>query len=146
MMKFRENEDAVSPVIGVILMVAITVILAAIIAMFAFEMTENIPANKEVYVTATQTGNATAPMVTVKLFGGKDVGLLKNVTVSITKANGTDGESNDGESKELSGVTVGSYATLNLDEGQNTVVVVAHFTDGTEQIVLDKVFTVAAAP
>jgi flagellin-like protein len=31
-MKFRENEEAVSPVIGVILMVAITVILAAIIA------------------------------------------------------------------------------------------------------------------
>ena len=145
MMKFRENEDAVSPVIGVILMVAITVILAAVIAAFVFGMADISP-QKEITVTATQTGNATAPMVTVKLFGGKDVGLLKNVTVSITKANGTDGESNDGESKELSGVTVGSYATLNLDEGQNTVVVVAHFTDGTEQIVLDKVFTVAAAP
>lgn len=34
MMNFRENEDAVSPVIGVILMVAITVILAAVIAAF----------------------------------------------------------------------------------------------------------------
>ncbi|MDI6888644.1 MAG: type IV pilin N-terminal domain-containing protein [Methanocellales archaeon] len=36
--KFRANEDAVSPVIGVILMVAITVILAAIIAAFVFGM------------------------------------------------------------------------------------------------------------
>lgn len=36
--KFRANEKAVSPVIGVILMVAITVILAAIIAAFVFGM------------------------------------------------------------------------------------------------------------
>ena len=33
---FGKNEDAVSPVIGVILMVAITVILAAVIAAFVF--------------------------------------------------------------------------------------------------------------
>lgn len=36
--KFGKNEDAVSPVIGVILMVAITVILAAVIAAFVFGM------------------------------------------------------------------------------------------------------------
>jgi len=36
--KFIKNEDAVSPVIGVILMVAITVILAAVIAAFVFGM------------------------------------------------------------------------------------------------------------
>ena len=38
-MKFlKDREDAVSPVIGVILMVAITVILAAVIAAFVFGM------------------------------------------------------------------------------------------------------------
>lgn len=37
-MKFRQNDEAVSPVIGVILMVAITVILAAVIAAFVFGM------------------------------------------------------------------------------------------------------------
>ncbi len=37
-MQFRKNEEAVSPVIGVILMVAITVILAAVIAAFVFGM------------------------------------------------------------------------------------------------------------
>ncbi|MCX9010086.1 MAG: type IV pilin N-terminal domain-containing protein [Candidatus Methanoperedens sp.] len=36
MRMFRRNEEAVSPVIGVILMVAITVILAAVIAAFVF--------------------------------------------------------------------------------------------------------------
>ncbi|CAD7776403.1 Archaeal Type IV pilin, N-terminal [Candidatus Methanoperedenaceae archaeon GB50] len=34
----KMNEEAVSPVIGVILMVAITVILAAVIASFVFGM------------------------------------------------------------------------------------------------------------
>ena len=38
MFKMNRNEDAVSPVIGVILMVAITVILAAVIAAFVFGM------------------------------------------------------------------------------------------------------------
>ena len=36
--KMIKNEDAVSPVIGVILMVAITVILAALIGAFVFQM------------------------------------------------------------------------------------------------------------
>ncbi|MCG7854185.1 MAG: type IV pilin N-terminal domain-containing protein, partial [Methanosarcinaceae archaeon] len=36
--QFIKDEDAVSPVIGVILMVAITVILAAVIAAFVFGM------------------------------------------------------------------------------------------------------------
>lgn len=38
----RKNEEAVSPVIGVILMVAITVILAGIIAAFVFGTSGNI--------------------------------------------------------------------------------------------------------
>lgn len=37
-MRFVKSEEAVSPVIGVILMVAITVILAAVIAAFVFNM------------------------------------------------------------------------------------------------------------
>jgi flagellin-like protein len=37
-MNFEKNEEAVSPVIGVILMVAITVILAAVIAAFVFNL------------------------------------------------------------------------------------------------------------
>jgi flagellin-like protein len=40
--KFSKDEDAVSPVIGVILMVAITVILAAVIATSVFNMSDNL--------------------------------------------------------------------------------------------------------
>ena len=48
----RKNDEAVSPVIGVILMVAITVILAAVIAAFVFGMAGNISKTKVVAVTA----------------------------------------------------------------------------------------------
>lgn len=41
------NSKALSPVIGIILMVAITVILAAVIAAFVFNMSTNIQKNPE---------------------------------------------------------------------------------------------------
>lgn len=40
--KYSKDEEAVSPVIGVILMVAITVILAAVIATSVFNMSDNL--------------------------------------------------------------------------------------------------------
>jgi len=48
----RRNEDAVSPVIGVILMVAITVILAAVIAAFAFGLGSSDPKGPTAAITA----------------------------------------------------------------------------------------------
>ncbi len=56
-MKFLKREDAVSPVIGVILMVAITVILAAVIAAFVFGMAGSVSKTKTVAATAKQQGN-----------------------------------------------------------------------------------------
>ena len=43
---FNDNDEAVSPVIGVILMVAITVILAAVIAAFVFNMAGDVQGGK----------------------------------------------------------------------------------------------------
>ena len=66
----RKNEEAVSPVIGVILMVAITVILAAVIAAFVFGMAGNIQKTKVVAAT-----DCTCPMqscVIVTYQGGQD--------------------------------------------------------------------------
>lgn len=40
----RRDDDAVSPVVGIVMMVAVTVILAAIIATYAFGMTVDDPA------------------------------------------------------------------------------------------------------
>jgi flagellin-like protein len=67
----RKDEEAVSPVIGVILMVAITVILAAVIAAFALNMPGEIQKTKIVSVTLTRL-NATA--VTSTFDGGPNAG------------------------------------------------------------------------
>lgn len=48
-----KNDNAVSPIIGVILMVTITIILAVVIATFVVGIAENIQ-NREVSVTATR--------------------------------------------------------------------------------------------
>ena len=52
-MALHKNDEAVSPVIGVILMVAITVILAAVIAAYVFGMSGNVQKTKVVAATAT---------------------------------------------------------------------------------------------
>lgn len=141
MMNFK-NEEAVSPVIGVILMVAITVILAAVIAAFVFGMADSITPQKEVIVTATQGVYEGDPVVTVKLFSGKDVGFLAEEQPFTVYINGDpDKLADDGELTK----SVGSSARYWLEEDQNTVTVVAHFSDGTKQVVLDKVFMVAPA-
>lgn len=60
--KFGKNDEAVSPVIGVILMVAITVILAAVIAAFVFGMgTPTVAPTASISITtaSSATGNIT---------------------------------------------------------------------------------------
>jgi len=151
MMKFRENEDAVSPVIGVILMVAITVILAAVIAAFVFGMAGSIETTKFVAATAQlQEGN-----VVVTYQGGadnKDVEWLKifvnNGTNTVTKyvycekSNNQTVIGNTQPTTELSenppevGVKFSTPAVI----GKTLVTVTAHFKDGKEQVILDKNF------
>ena len=72
-MKFMNDEEAVSPVIGVILMVAITVILAAVIAVCVFGMAGDVQTTKVVTVTTKQVGNN----LTTTYQGGSDSGNLQ---------------------------------------------------------------------
>jgi len=67
---FRRNEDAVSPVIGVILMVAITVILAAVIAAFVFGLggqQQNAPTAS---IVASNYPDTTGPDMKIQHKGG----------------------------------------------------------------------------
>ena len=140
MMNFK-NEEAVSPVIGVILMVAITVILAAVIAAFVFGMTGNVATTKNVAATATQQG---ADKIVITYQGGADAVSVSwlNVTApngtvyTTTSANGVLGTS--------AGVkpNVGAAMVLHLASGEDWtardhIVVTAHFTDGADQVILD---------
>jgi archaeal type IV pilus assembly protein PilA len=125
LMAFTKNDEAVSPVIGVILMVAITVILAAVIAAFVFGMAGNIQKSHTVAATVQQP-NATAIIVTFQ--GGQDAASVTGINVSV----------NGGTALPMNPYTVGSQYSVNTGTtGKDTVVVTAYFTDGASQVILD---------
>lgn len=124
------TEDAVSPVIGVILMVAITVILAAVIAAFVFGLAGTTGTTKNVAVTGSQT-NATA--ITLTYQGGQDADQVETLTTNVWDADGTQIVTNDARSNPSVGLSWGVTGTT----GRDHVVVTATFFDGTEQVVLD---------
>ncbi len=67
---FSKNEDAVSPVIGVILMVAITVILAAVIAAFVFGLGGSQQAAPTASITAANNPDTTEADLKIQHKGG----------------------------------------------------------------------------
>ena len=127
-MAFTKNDEAVSPVIGVILMVAITVILAAVIAAFVFGMAGNVQSTKIVSFTATK--NATG-YVTVTNMGGSDVATLQSLVVTV----GSTSNTYTTTGPTTIGKTVAIAGTAGTAE---RVLIVGKFSDGAEQILLDK--------
>jgi flagellin-like protein len=122
-----ENNSAVSPVIGVLLMVAITVILAAVIAVFVFNMADNIQTSKVVAITMQQPDGT---HISLTNMGGQDAGSLVSVNVT-------------GDLKVIPAVKLGaSVGSTNIYElsagaGQKHIIAVGLFKDGTEQVLLD---------
>ena len=126
-----QNETAVSPVIGILLMVAITVILAAVVAMFVFGMANNMQfSTKNVAVSVQQVEAGT---ITATYLGGQDSFRFDHATVDITDDNGDHVEDID----NLTNV-VGNSVTVEGDFSErNHVVVVGYFTDNSQQVLLD---------
>jgi flagellin-like protein len=125
----RKNDEAVSPVIGVILMVAITVILAAVIAAFVFGMSGNIQKTKIVSVTLSRT-NATN--VNAIFNGGQDASSTYNITFSGPAVTGTPVMGNG-----ISAVPVGTITAIPVTSSPTQIIGVGKFSDGSSQIVYD---------
>ena len=130
-MLYREEDDAVSPVIVVILMVAITVILAAVIAAFVFGMASSVTKTKNVAATARAVGNN----IVVLWNGGPDNAMVNNYSISVYTGNSTP----INETVQVPGNIVGNSTTL---IGWNSpyndhVIVTGTFTDGSQQVILD---------
>jgi flagellin-like protein len=120
---FQEDDRAVSPVIGVILMVAITVILAAVIGTFVLNLggsvSTNVQAGASVTaedgdITVTWTSNQNADYLTATTdksgpctFSG---GSISQVGQSLTTG-------------DCTGKTVKVTVTASTQEGQNTVII-----------------------
>ena len=126
-----KNEDAVSPVIGVILMVAITVILAAIIGVFVLNMAGDVESSKSVGVTANLEGKN----VTVTYMGGTDHATLVSLNATLYDADTV--RINSTEATDLS---VGQkFIVLTKDNvAPKSIVVTGTFSDGTVVPLLDK--------
>jgi len=129
------TEDAVSPVIGVILMVAITVILAAVIAAFVFGLAGTTGSSKNVGLTVTKNGTD-AFDITVQ--GGTDLPSVTDLTCAF--GNNT--------FKQPTGYTTGvapvvgaqyTYVVGSTNTGSNFIIK-ATFNDGSEQVLFDKAF------
>ena len=149
----RKNDEAVSPVIGVILMVAITVILAAVIAAFVFGMSGNISKTKTVAITTQKIDSAT---ISIMNNGGQDAASLTilNATTSPPATGCTGGTTINAAdfitgglcSVDVRGSTEASVpvgTTMKLTAATNAygvktqVIVVGTFNDGSNQVLLD---------
>jgi flagellin-like protein len=126
-MKLVKREDAVSPVIGVILMVAITVILAAVIAAFVFGMAGSVQKTKSVSAVARQVGT-TGIVITWE--GGPDNAYVASYNVTMVDAAAPQGNNMP--------PIVGNSTQWGLGSTSNDhVIVTAAFQDGAQQVILD---------
>ena len=144
-MVLTKNDEAVSPVIGVILMVAITVILAAVIAAFVFGMPGNVQKTKLVAATALMTNDGG---IDVTYQGGPDTDSL--TAINITAPNGsvwytTDSFGTLSDSGSSAPPRVGAVMKLippsptDWPSGQKHIVVVGTFNDGSSHVILDTI-------
>ena len=127
----NRNEEGVSPVIGVILMVAITVILAAVIAAFVFQMPSTLNKTHLVSVTASQVNSED---IAITYQGGPDHASLETMNITIT--NTADPEEIDTNSTDNPSVGF-TYKSDIGTNGKDHIIVVATFTDNTQQVILD---------
>ncbi len=159
--KFTRDEDAVSPVIGVILMVAITVILAAVIAAFVFGMGSSLTKQ---YVVACTVSQISSTQIDVTYAGGPDADAVNYINTTITASGGNTfyssmGTMANGPSTNpsvgstlsikvptpLAGANVTTYSTSATTLVDNStefaqrdhVVITATFLDGAQQVILD---------
>ncbi|MDD1730445.1 MAG: type IV pilin N-terminal domain-containing protein [Methanospirillum sp.] len=138
-----KSDDAVSPVIGVILMVAITVILAAVIAAFVFGMAGNVDKTKVVSVvgervnTTSTIGNNNG-FIKITNYGGQDASKLVNgsgSSVFVVKINGADATPSTDLTDAVG--TIGYYQVPGTQKGagQDDVSVTAVFQDGKSAVI-----------
>ncbi|WP_342678081.1 type IV pilin N-terminal domain-containing protein [Methanofollis sp. UBA420] len=128
MVQSNEHEDAVSPTVATVLMVAVTVILAALVASFSLGTLGGLSGNGFVGAKAVRMDDGA---ILVTYVGGDGAAAVDHLNWTI---DGT-------EQADRLDTTVGSSAintTVSTDPGKkHRVMVVATYGDGSSLIVLD---------
>ncbi|MFC6753621.1 type IV pilin [Halorubrum tibetense] len=113
----RSDDRAVSPVIGVILMVAITVILAAVIGTFVLGLGDQLGDNQPTAQLAMDLDQDADSTLTIEHNGGDSIA-SESLTVLITGPDDQRGEATDEFETRFS---VGDEETAELDGTDNTI-------------------------
>jgi flagellin-like protein len=125
----NRKDQAVSEVMGTILMVALVVILAAVIGSFVFGLVGNMPSSNLAGVSAVKY-NSSYIVVTVT-GGGDNNNPLYNLSVSM------DGVPRGSMTQGNSPLIVGNASYFSGATGNNHLVIIGWYADGTQQIVMD---------
>jgi len=124
---YKQNtDDAVSPVIGVILMVAVTVILAAVIGTFILGLGDNVQENPQAAVSFTE--NPSDGTVDVLIIS---TGNVDELTLS-TPDGGVFGE--DGDTVNIPNPSVGDSFTMADADGEGQIVLTG-VVNGNEAVI-----------
>jgi flagellin-like protein len=144
-MALTKNDEAVSPVIGTVLMVAVTVILAAVIAMYVFGIPGNIQKTKIVAVSAQLDTNED---ILITYQGGQDDDTLMSLKITAPDGSLRYTSSEDGAltisttpgtpvKPRIGAPMIPTTPPGGWPPGPMHVMVVGVFSDGVHQIILD---------
>jgi len=150
---FGRGEDAISPVIGVILMVAIAVILAAVFGSSLLEMRSDMKKQDIVLAIASQPS---LDRIVVTYYGGPDHNSVESITVTVNGLQ-VDDDSDSGTTSTIADVEPGYTLTISntsnmtanngianlnggnpaITSGSDHVIVASRSADGSEWIILE---------
>jgi FlaG/FlaF family flagellin (archaellin) len=129
----KKNEDAVSEVISVVLIIAVTLVLAGVIASLVFGVGSNVPKSKVVDVSLSR--NAGTPSTVIAVFhGGKDAASVTNISFMV----GNVDKGGMCMTGSCTGIKVGCQTFIPSVTKPSTVTVVGSFSDGTKQVLLQQ--------
>lgn len=128
-MKKIKNSDAVSPILGTLLIVILTAVLAAVFAMFMFGFVSTPEMHKGVYATAHQEGE----MIYVTYLGGAGENDIVDGSVTATVNEQPMSTPFPASGKLKVGTSARAAGTL----GKDHVVVTCQWKDGRSGVVLD---------
>ncbi|MCZ0860356.1 type IV pilin [Methanocorpusculum sp. MG] len=142
MKSVAKKDEAVSPVIGTILLVAITVVLVAIVAAVVMGMVGGVGQSKTVGITAQPFSNTSVSGFTLTITGGPDAGSLVNITAYM--------EGVTFENPEIESPTVGVPQFVKVSStdlpATGALTLTGSFTDGSKYVIYQNQFSIPATP
>ena len=123
----KTDDDAVSPVIGVILLVAVTVALVALATVIVFDIGSDVSDTADATVQLDETSD------------GVQATVVRNENVDTFELSGPDEGSVSDSDEDESFSSVGDSVTL--DDGNGTYSVIATLEDGSDEVLTSTDYT-----